>query len=50
MTERLAQLLHAEADHLDVPAPGAGDVLTHGRGLRRRRRATAAVAGSPSWP
>ena len=45
MTERLAQLLHAEADHLDVPAPNAGPALSQGRGLRRRHRlVTGAVA------
>lgn len=45
MTERLAQLLHAEADHLDVPPPDAGSTLSQGRGLRRRRRlVTGAVA------
>src|SRR5687768_10765547 len=43
MTERLAQLMHAEADHLDVPPPDAGAALARGRGLRRRRRATAGV-------
>lgn len=38
MTERLAQLMHAEADRLDVPPPDATRTLTRGRGLRRRRR------------
>ncbi|MDQ4053806.1 MAG: hypothetical protein M3237_14040 [Actinomycetota bacterium] len=38
MTERLAQLMHAEADHLVVPPPNAGAALSQGRGLRRRRR------------
>src|SRR5688500_13828360 len=37
MTERLAQLMHAEADHLDVPPPDAGAALSQGRSLRRRR-------------
>ena len=47
MTERLAQLMHAEADHLDVPPPNAGAVLSQGRGLRRRRRlATVASAAA----
>lgn len=37
MTERLSALLHDEAESLDVPHPAAHDVLTRGRGLRRRR-------------
>jgi hypothetical protein len=51
VTERLSQLLHEEAQHLDVPAPpDAGRVALDGRRLRRRRRlvrslvAAAAVA------
>jgi hypothetical protein len=38
MTDRLSALMHREADLLHVPAPPAGAILTHGRGLRRRRR------------
>lgn len=41
MTERLAQLMRAEVDHLDVPAPNPSAVLARGHGLRRRRRLTA---------
>ena len=37
MTERLNQLLHAEADRLDVPPVAADAALSRGRGLRRRR-------------
>jgi hypothetical protein len=44
MTERLTTLLHAEADHLQVPAPPTHDVLTQGRGLRRRHRIGTGVA------
>jgi hypothetical protein len=42
MTERLAQLMRAEADQLDVPPPPAPAVLAHGRALRRRRRSVVA--------
>lgn len=38
MTERLNQLLHDEADHLDIPPVAVGEVLGRGRVLRRRRR------------
>ncbi len=44
MTERLAQLLHDEADRLDLPVPDAGTALSLGRGLRRRRRLLVGVA------
>jgi hypothetical protein len=44
MTERLNQLLHAEADQLDIPSVAADAALTRGRGLRRRR--TFATAGA----
>lgn len=44
MTERLNQLLHAEADQLDIPPVAADAALTRGRGLRRRR--TFAMAGA----
>jgi hypothetical protein len=44
MTERLAQLMHAEADHLDVPPPDAGAALSQGRGLRRRHRLVTGAA------
>jgi hypothetical protein len=44
MTERLNQLLHDEADRLDVPPVAAGEVLGRGRVLRRRR--TFAKAGA----
>ena len=37
MTERLNQLLHAEADRLEVPPVAADAALSRGRGLRRRR-------------
>jgi hypothetical protein len=39
MTERLSQLLHDEADRLDVPPVAADAALSRGRGLRRRRTA-----------
>ncbi|HWM74683.1 MAG TPA: hypothetical protein VNQ53_13120 [Nocardioides sp.] len=39
MTERLNQLLHDEADRLEIPPVAAVDVLGRGRVLRRRRRA-----------
>ncbi len=42
MTERLAQLLHEEADRLDVPPPDAGTALSRGRSMRRRRSSVAA--------
>ncbi|WP_309650391.1 hypothetical protein [Nocardioides sp.] len=45
MTERLADLMRAEAEGLDVPRPASGPVLTRGRRLRRRRRTTSALAG-----
>ena len=45
MTERLATLLHAEADLLQVPAPPSAEVLAAGHRLRRRRR-WAMAAGS----
>jgi len=44
MTERLATLLREEAELLEIPSPPADAVLTQGRGLRRRRTATRAVA------
>ena len=44
MTERLSTLLHDEAGLLDIPVPEAPTVLTRGRTLRRRRRATTALA------
>ena len=44
MTERLNQLLHAEADQLDIPPVAADAALTRGRGIRRRR--TFAMAGA----
>lgn len=37
MTERLTDLMYAEADLLDVPAPRTSSVLDRGRRLRRRR-------------
>ena len=45
MTERLAQLMAAEADRLDVPPAPTADVLGRGRGLRRRRRAGQVAGG-----
>ena len=44
MTERLSTLLHDQASVVDVPTAPTADILTRGRGIRRRRRATAAVA------
>ena len=57
MTERLNQLLHAEADRLDVPPVAADAALARGRGLRRRRSvavvgaaaAVLAVVGGATW-
>lgn len=46
MTERLAQLLRAEADTLDLPPPDAGTAMSRGRGLRRRRRLVTGVAAA----
>ena len=43
MTERLAALLHAEADEITVPRPPTADLLTSGRRMRRRRAATGVV-------
>ena len=47
MTERLSQLLHDEADRLDVPPVAADAVLARGRGLRRRRTASPRSARPP---
>ena len=44
MTERLNQLMVAEADHLDIPPVAADAALARGRGMRRRR--TFATAGA----
>ncbi|WP_148614351.1 hypothetical protein [Nocardioides rubriscoriae] len=44
MTDRLALLLHDEADGLVVPPAPADAVLARGRGLRRRRQAAATGA------
>ncbi len=44
MTERLSNLLHGEADSLDIPAPRATEVLSHGHRIRRRQRLTVGVA------
>jgi hypothetical protein len=46
MTERLADLMRAEADALDIPAPPASDVYGQGRRLRRRKQFTAGVAAA----
>lgn len=45
MTDRLATLLHEEADRLTVPPAPASVVLTRGRRLRRRRQVVSGVAG-----
>jgi hypothetical protein len=44
MTERLNQLMVAEADRLDIPPVAADAALARGRGMRRRR--TFATAGA----
>jgi hypothetical protein len=44
MTERLATLLHDEADTLDIPAPPTSDVLAQGHRIRRRRRLSTGAA------
>lgn len=44
MTERLTQLLHDEADRLDVPPVAVEPAMTRGRSLHRRR--TVAMAGA----
>lgn len=46
MTDRLSTLLHDEATALDIPGVPADRILAQGRGLQRRRRTTAAVAGA----
>jgi hypothetical protein len=43
MTDRLSQLLHDEADRLDIPAVPADAALARGRTLRRRGRARTAL-------
>jgi hypothetical protein len=40
MTERLAALLHEEAEHLDVPLPPVRETLAAGHRVRRRRTLT----------
>lgn len=45
MTDRLHDLLTAEADGLDVPSPPTAAILTRGRGVRRRRAALTVVSG-----
>jgi len=46
MTDRLSQLLHDEADRLDVPPVAADVALGRGRGMRRRRRTFTALAAA----
>lgn len=46
MTERLTQLMRAEADALDIPAPPAAAAYAQGRGIRRRQRLTTGVAAA----
>lgn len=43
MTERLSQLMRAEADALDIPAPPAMAAYDQGRRLRRRQQLTTGV-------
>lgn len=45
MTERLSDLMTAEADLLDIPAPPATAVLSRGRRLRRQRHGLQLGAG-----
>lgn len=45
MTDRLAQLMHDEADRLPVPPPPVELIAARGRRDRRRRTATTALAG-----
>jgi hypothetical protein len=44
MTERLAALLHEEAEHLDVPVPPLHETLAAGHRVRRRRTLTRVIA------
>lgn len=46
MTERLAQLMHAEADALDIPPVDHAAILGRGRQARTRRRATVFLAAA----
>lgn len=46
MTERLAELMRAEADALDVPPPPATDILLAGRSERRRRYVVPALGAA----
>lgn len=41
----LHELLTREAEGLDVPVPAAGDVISRGKGVRRRRRIVTGAAG-----
>lgn len=44
MTERLSQLMRAEANALDIPAPPTSETYVQGRRLRRRKQLTAGAA------
>ena len=44
MTERLSTLLRDEAEHVVVPAPPTGRIVSSGQGMRRRRRVRTAAA------
>lgn len=46
MTDLLSQLLHDEADGLDVPPPDTASLLVQGRQVRRRQRATTVLAAA----
>lgn len=46
MPDRLADLLHADAETVRVPAPDPAAVLARGRALRRRRRVGTAVVAA----
>lgn len=46
MPERLADLMRAEADDLEIPQPRVAEILHAGRGERRRRRLVPVLAAS----
>lgn len=46
MTERLAQLMHDEADRLEIPHPPLAEILLDGRRERRRRRVLPALCAA----
>ncbi|HEY3530589.1 MAG TPA: hypothetical protein VGK78_15695 [Nocardioides sp.] len=45
MTDRLASLMHGEAETLDIPAPPAAEILGAGRRMQHRRTLVRGAAG-----